>query len=372
MAEAREQSLKRSPLFDSQRELGAEFAEQHGWLLAESYSDPSSEHLAVRANAGLIDLCSHGVIKIGGSEAIQFLNGLVTNNVKTLAQGKGMRAAFLTGHGKVRALCRVLSLGSGEYLVINDPQTHDQVFKYVSPFSQAGDFRVEDASEQYRLLSVQGPRSELILKESCFEPVHALQAHDWFEALIAGHRALVVKATHTGEPGFDVFAPAEALKDIWDFLLLKGSFHSIVPFGLSALDSLRIEAGIPVYGVDVNETNMMLEIGLADAVSFDKGCYTGQEPVAMATYRGHVSKRLSGLRVAGEIVPEPGQIVRKDGKEIGFVTSALRSLSVGAVIALAYLKYGFFDPGAEVEVQTESQALQASVVELPFYRASQD
>ena len=368
MAEAEEQLLRRSPLHDAQKTLGASFDKVFGWEMAESYSGPAAEHLAVRAHAGLIDLSYRGAIEVSGGEATQFLNGLVTNNVKSLAKGNGMRAAFLTGHGKVKAFCRVLNLGDG-YLVVNDPQTHEQIFNYVFPFSYAGDFKVKDVSEEYRSLSVQGPKSQLVMKEICFEPVPSLSEHEWFETLIAGHRGLVAKSSHTGDLGFDIFVPGAALKDVWDFVLLKGSFHSIVPFGFRALDSLRIEAGIPVYGVDVDESNMMLETGLNDAVSFDKGCYTGQEAVAMATYRGHVSKRLSGLVIQGDVAPKRHDPVVKDGKEIGFVTSALRSLSLGSVIALAYAKYGFFDSGNSVAVQTGSTTLSASIIELPFYRA---
>ena len=142
MAEANEQVIKRSMLEKSQRKLGARFGLSHGWETAQSYSEVSEEHLAVRANAGLIDLSYCGSMKVGGGEAVQFLNGLVSNDVKSLVEGKGMRAAFLTGHGKVRALCRVFNLGQ-EFLVINDAQTHDKVFKYVFPFSYAGDLRLQ-------------------------------------------------------------------------------------------------------------------------------------------------------------------------------------------------------------------------------------
>lgn len=367
MSEASEQMTKVSILNESQKEFGARFGLSYGWEMAQSYSDVSEEHLSVRASAGLIDLSYCGCIKVWGGEAVQFLNGLVSNDVKTLPPGKGMRAAFLTGHGKVRALCRVLSLGK-EFLIVNDPQTHAKVLGYVSPFSYAGDFKVEDVSEHYRLLSVQGPKSQLIMKEICFEPVPPLDEHDWFETLIAGHRALVVRASHTGESGFDIFVPNSALTDLWDFILLKGQFHSLVPVGLQALDSLRIEAAVPVYGVDVDETNMLLETGLEDSVSFKKGCYTGQEAVAMATYRGHVSKKLSGLSIGTDAVPDRGDLVKKDGKEIGFVTSALRSSTVGSVIALAYLKYGFFQTGNSLEVEGVCGTLPAMVVELPFFR----
>lgn len=366
MVDVHPQEVKRSVLYESQRNITAQFATNSGWEMADVYSDPLQEHGAVRSSGGLIDLSCFGSIKVYGGESVQFLNGLVTNNVKTLEAGKGMRAAILTGHGKVRALCRIFNLGD-TYLVITDPQTHEKVFKYLFPFSYAGDFKVEDVSEEHRTLSVQGPISHLVMKEVCFEPLPSLVEYAWFQTLIAGHRALVMRATHTGEPGFDILVPGSAIKDVWDFILMKGGYHAIVPFGLRALESLRIEAGIPVYGRDVDETNMMLEVGLEDAVSFTKGCYTGQEAVAMATYRGHVSKKLSGLALSGEVVPPQGSLVKKEGKEIGFVTSALRSPTLESVIALAYLKHGFFEAGNNVEVQIEADAVHAVVTTLPFY-----
>ena len=369
MVEANEQALKESSLRDRHIELGAHLKEYFGFQMAQSFSETLAEHKAVRVNAGLIDLSFGGCLKIWGGEAVQFLNGLVSNDVKTLGVGKGMPAAFLTGHGKVRALCRVLNIGT-EFLVTNDPQTHAKVYGYVAPFSNAGDFKVEDVSQKYRLLSVQGPKSQLVMKEICFEPVPSLDENDWFETLIAGHRALVVRASHTGEAGYDIFVSEPALADVWDFILLKGQFYSLIPVGLDALESLRVEAGIPVYGVDVDETNMLLETGLADTVSFSKGCYTGQEAVAMATYRGHVSKKLSGLLLSGDAaVPVRGDTVKKDGKEIGYVTSALRSPSIDSVIALAYIKYGFFEIGNNLEVNTTSGALPATIAKLPFLEA---
>ncbi|HEX5731362.1 MAG TPA: aminomethyltransferase family protein [Blastocatellia bacterium] len=367
MSETVKEILKRTPLFEAQQSLGASFAQFREWEMAEKYTDPVEEHLRVRSAVGLIDLSCLGVIKVAGKEGGQFLHGLVTNEIKGLEKGKGARAAFLTGKGKVMALCRVLGLGD-EYLIINDPQTHEKVFKYVFPFSYAGDFKVEDLSASYRTLSVQGPQALLVMKEISFEPVPALEEHEWIETIIAGQHVLVARASHTGELGFDIMVSEAGLQDVWDFILLKGAFHSIAPVGLRALDSLRIEAGIPVYGIDADDSNMMLELGLADAVSFTKGCYTGQEAVAMATYRGHVSKRLSGLVIAAELLPDSGDKIIKDGKEVGQITSAINSPSLGKAIALGYLKYGFFEPGTKLEVQHKEDSLSAEVVELPFIK----
>src|SRR5215813_4714485 len=319
-----EKSMPRTPLYTSQEALGARFGLSSGWEMAAAFADPLEEQRHVRGGAGLIDLSNYGAILVGGKESIQFLNGLVTNDVKTLGAGHGIRAAFLTGHGKVKALCKILGLGD-RYLVINDPQTHKKIWDYVFPFTYAGDFTTQDSSAQHRILSVQRPASLSVLKEVCFEPIPELGEHDWIQTIIAGQQVIVVRASHTGETGYDILIPEQGLVDVWDFLLMKGEFHGIRPFGFAALDSLRIEAGIPVYGIDVDESNMMLETGLADAVSFQKGCYTGQEAVAMATYRGHVSKRLSGLVVSGDQVPVHGDKIAwpETGKEIGYITSGL-------------------------------------------------
>jgi len=364
-----EKSEPRTPLYARQQAAGAQFESVNGWVIAANFGDPLAEHKHVRDKAGLIDLSSHGSILVGGKESIQFLNGLVTNDVKTLAQGRGMNAAFLTGHGKVKALCRVFGLDS-QYLVVNDPQTHKKIFDYVFPFTFAGDFSAEDTSARYRMLSVQGPGSLSVLKEVCFEPIPQLAENDWIQTIVAGHNVLVIRASHTGEVGYDILAAEDGLTDIWDFLLLKGEFHDIRPVGSAALDTLRIEAGIPVYGVDVDESNMMLETGLADAVSFKKGCYTGQEAVAMATYRGHVSKRLSGLIVASDTAPAHGDkiIWPETSKEIGYITSAITSPTMAKTIALGYIKYGFFDPGTALEVMSADTAVPAIVTQLPFQR----
>ena len=368
MGEAIKDVARATPLSAVQIERGARLSPFFGWEMAESFGDSVEEHRTVRNSVGLLDLSYCGAIRIGGKEGPQFLQGLVTNDVKALSKGKGVRAAFLTGKGKVIALCRVFGLDGGEFLIITDPQTHDKVYKYIFPMSYAGDFKVDDVTDLNRLLSVQGPKSLLVMKEICFDPVPQLAEHEWIETIIAGHHVLVARASHTGETGFDIFAPTAALKDIWDFVLLKGDFHSIAPVGQVALDALRIEAGIPVYGEDIDEGNMMLETGLLDAVSFTKGCYTGQEAVAMATYRGHVSKRLCGLKISDEIPPSRDGRITKDGKEIGVVTSALKSPSLGSVIALALLKYGYLDPGTTVEVESQGSFTPATVVELPFIR----
>jgi len=357
--------LKKSPLLEQHRKLGARVGVADGWEMPLSYETPEGEVHLVRRQVGLVDISHFGIIQVSGSEAERFLNGLVTNDVKTLTKGNGMQAAFLTGHGKVRALCRILALGDS-YFIINDPQTHDKVYRYVFPFSYAGDFKVEDVSANYATFSIQGLRALLVMKEVSFEPVSSMDEHQWSAAVVAGHSVTIVKTSRAGMAGYDILAPVEGAVDVWDFILLKGGFHGIRPFGLRALEILQFESGVPKYGIDADETNMMLEIGLPNAVSFTKGCYTGQEAVAMATYRGHVSKKLSGLMLEGETIPARGDKILSQGREVGSVTSAIKSVTLGRVIAMAYVKYGFFEPGSSIEIQNEHGSLRATIVEMPF------
>src|SRR5215467_2548503 len=355
MAEHTTNAALTTCLFAREQVLGANFGPSFGWEMAATYGDPLAEHRHVRNSVGLIDLSSHGAILVGGKEGPQFLNGLVTTDVKALENGKGVMAAFLTPHGKVMALCTVLGLGE-ELLVLTDAQTNEKVFKYLFPFTYAGDFKLEDVSDQYRVLSVQGPAALQVMKEVCFEPVPVLEKYSWIQTLIGGQQVIVTRRSRTGEHGYDVLVPAAGLVDVWDFLLMKGEFHSIRPFGFAALDSLRIEAGIPVYGIDADESNMLLELGVDDAVSFSKGCYKGQEAVVMATHRGHVSKKLSGIELAADAMPLPGDKITSSGKDVGHVTSALASPTLERVIAMGYVKYGFFEIGKTIEILTSAGA----------------
>ncbi len=357
--------LKRGPLYDAQIRNGAKFGEMAGCRTPLSFAGPLLEHKAVRESAGLFDRTYHGAIRISGTESAQFLNGLVSNDVKTLQPGRWLHAAFLTAHGKVKALCSIHNLGDA-LLLLNDPQTHDKVYSFVFPFSYAGDFKVEEASVQYRTISVEGPRSEAVIKEICFEPASDLGDDEWRNATIAGAPCLLRRYSRTGERGFLIMAAEAGVTDVWEFILMKGAFHGIAPIGLAAAEILRIEAGIPMYGSDIDETNMLLECGLPDYASFTKGCYVGQEAVAMATYRGHISKKLCGIIVESDSVPPNSAKLFAESKEVGRVTSSLASPSLGRTICLGYVKYGFFDVGKRLDVEMDHTTVQGQIVALPF------
>ncbi len=363
--------IHKSPLDKMHRRLGASLAERDGWVIPLSYGDSSSEYAAVRydGGAGLIDLSSRARIEVSGTEAVQFLNGLVTNDVKSLEEGAWMFAAFPNVQGRLLANTRVLRRGD-KFLFDTEAATHERVLKTLERFTLAGDFRVADSTAQTAVLSVQGARAGEIIRAILGEEAARIERArvavvEWRDSLIT-----VIRATHTAEDGFDLFTDATAAPELWEALTSAGA----PPVGFEALETLRIEAGLPRYGVDMSDTNVVLEAALDDAVSYTKGCYIGQEIIARIHWRGHVAKRLAGLSFDDAddkaAPPHDSRIRAIDGKEIGRVTSSTFSPRLKRVVALGYVRYDYLAPGTEVRVVTEGGEHTAHVAEVPMVRGS--
>src|SRR6266852_4351345 len=364
------------PLEKIHERLGAIFHEEDNWRVPLSYGDEKTEYATVReGGVGLIDLSSRGRVRVAGSEAIMFLNGLITNDMKTLAEGRWMAAAFPNVQGRLIAAVRVVRLpdestnkkASPTFLSDTEPATHGSVLKTISRFTMAGDFRITDLTSETTLLSVQGAGATAIagsvLGEAVGEiPRDGALAISWHKGAV-----VVIRATHTGEDGFDLIVTTTEALAVWDALIEAGA----QPVGHDALEILRIEAGIARYGRDMDETNVVTETNLDDSVSFTKGCYIGQEIIARIKYRGHVAKKLTGLIFEGEVSLESGaKIFSSDDKEIGRVTSVTFSPRLNRTIALSYVKYDYLEPGTSVKVISSEKELLAKVTGLPFVLGS--
>jgi len=371
MSEAVEHLLFRElPLDAAHRRHGASMSRHDGWLLPASYGDVAGEYGVVReGGAGLIDLSTRGRLNVSGAEAVAFLNGLITNDMKTLAQGRWMPAAFPNVQGRLLASVRVINRDNS-FLIDTEARTYPQVQKLLERFTLAGDFHLADLSSETLMLSVQGARAveivgALLGQDNVHPEPGGVAVLKWREENLT-----VIRATHTGEDGFDLFVSAREAENLWDALVASGAR----PVGHDALEILRIEAGQPRYQIDMNETNVVLETGLDDAVSFTKGCYIGQEIIARIHWRGHVAKRLAGLSLdegdAGPLIPLEAKVKTEDGKEIGRITSATHSPRLQRTIALGYLKYDYLTPGTPVRVSFGDEERAAHVVELPFVRGS--
>lgn len=381
MTEAVEQiAIWRSPLHETHARLGATMIERDRWSLPESYGDVLFEYAAVReGGAGIIDLSPRGRMLVSGTEAVQFLNGLITNDMKTLAANSWMLAAFPNVQGRLIAGVRVVRLNDDQtgknacptFLIDTEPATHERVFKTIERFTLAGDFRVTDITSQTALLSVQGNKATNVVRSVLGEGAAGIQIRGAME-LSWQHgettaAVTVIRATHTAADGFDLIVNADQAGTLWDTLHNAGAR----PVGYDALEMLRVEAGLPRYGVDMDDTNVVTETGLDDAVSYTKGCYVGQEIIARIKYRGHVAKKLSGLVFDPAQKVAAGVVIKSaDGKEIGRTTSVTYSPHLGRTIALGYLKYDYLAPGTSVKVSAGDEEAPAQVTELPFVRGS--
>lgn len=304
--------------------------------------------------AGLIDLSERGRIRVSGSEAVMFLNGLITNDVKTLAENSWMPAVFPTVQGRLIGAVRVIRGAEASFLIDTDPASHEAVLKTISRFTMAGDFKVSDITAETALLSVQGKRAVEVMEKVFQTSLSDLPRNGVMQV----ESTTILRATHTAEDGFDIVVDLANAPKLRQGLEDAGAQH----VGQDTLEILRIEAGIARHGRDMDETNVIPETNLDDAVSYTKGCYTGQEIIVRIKHRGHVAKKLTGLRFETEHQIEPGAILKADGKEIGRVTSTAVSPRVGS-IGLGYVRYEYLAPGTKVLVD---DAIGATVTELPF------
>ena len=322
-----------------------------------------SEYSAVReGGAGLIGLSERGLVRVTGSEAMMFLNGLITNDMKTLAEGHWMPAAFPTVQGRLIGAVRIARESKG-YLIDTDATSHEAVLKTISRFTLAGDFRVSDITPETVMLTVQGKRAVEVVEKVFGRSFSDLPRNGVVENEWQGTPVTIIRATHTAENGFDLVIEAAQGTQLRIALAKAGAR----PFSPETLETLRIEAGIPRYGRDMDETNVVIETNLDDAVSYTKGCYVGQEIIVRIKHRGHVAKKLVGLEFDTDQPIEAGTTINKDGQEIGRITSSTFSPTVRKTIALGYVRYEHIEPETNVGVDPE---INGRVKELPFVRGS--
>ena len=308
-----------------------------------------AEYAAVRdGGVGLLDLSSRGRISVSGSEAVMFLNGLITNDLKTLDENRWMPAAFPNVQGRLLAAVRVLRRHD-DLLLDTEAATREKVLKILERFTFAGDFKVADLTNESALISFQG-RGASALVEKVYGVTDLSRDGVWQNESVT-----IIRATHTGEDGFDVIGDVTAGAD------------GLTVVSKEVEEILRIEAGIARYGVDMDESNVVTETNLDDAVSYTKGCYLGQEIIIRIKHRGHVAKKLTGLRFETDQAIGPGAVIKStDDKEIGRVTSATFSPQFGTTVGLGYVRYEYLTPGTPIRIDNVAGSIQS----LPLIRGS--
>jgi folate-binding protein YgfZ len=346
-------------LHDVHRERGASFGEIDGWEVPLHYGDPAVEYRAMREGAGVIDRSMLGKVTVTGRDRQAFLQGMLTNDVKGLTAGKGTGAAFLDALGKVMVLLSVYALDD-RLLIELPPSFTEKTLERLDHFLISEKVYFEAVDSAFAIVAVQGPASAALLSRLAGHTLD-LAKYEHVEVVIAGEPVRVIHRREGGVAGFHCWTAAAHGAALWAAIA-----DVAVPVGMQALDTLRVEAGIPWCGRDVDETLIFPETRLEQLVSFTKGCYIGQEVVARVKYRGHINRGLSGLVLEGDRVPAAGARVVAEGKDIGRVTSAVRSYALGRPIALGYVRREHFEPGSLVDIDDAGVVLRAKVAALPF------
>lgn len=359
--------MKRTPLYEIHQQQDASFVEFEGWEIPRGYGDPSAEYWAVKQKVGVMDASHRGCLKITGSERVNFLNGIVTNDVAKLPLGSGCYALMLNQKGRIVADMVVYSF-EDYFLIDLEPSLGGKAKESMERYIISEDVQVEDVSEDFGRISVQGPEARRLLGKLTAAELKG-DAEFSSQMVNAFGGSVVCRVSRTGEDGYDLLCKPGSLPAIWEGAVTLAKEFGGRPFGFEALNSLRIEAGIPWYGIDMDEGIIALEVPLEKkAISYSKGCYAGQEVVARVTYQGRVNKRLVGMTLESDRLANRGDKVKAQGREVGLVTSCAISHSVKRALALGYVHRDYVDPGSRLTVVTSTGDVEAAVVSLPFSR----
>lgn len=350
------QELLLNPLH---RQAGATLGTCRDWIVPLHFGNPHEEYQSLRRHAGLIDWSIQTAIEVRGADRIAFLHNMLTNDIKRLAPSEGCAAALVSPTAKLIAPVKVLTAEQAVWLLV-DRMNINTVLTTLDHYRITEDVTLREKPDA--VFTVQGPTSLAVIEQrlgGSFAPGHLW---DHTELTLEDVPIRVVCATITGERGVMLMVIAEHAAWLWRTLAQVAA-----PVGWEALNVARIEAGVPWYGVDVDETNVLPETGLEkETVSYTKGCYVGQEIMARLQTYGSVSQKLVGLIAEGSIVPQPQDPVLENGRTAGRITSACLSFALGKPIALGYVKRPFYEPGTAVTIAHQAQTIPATVVQLPF------
>lgn len=324
---------------------------------------------AIRDGAGLVDRSARGKLTLGGTDRVSFLHAVTTNDVVHLSVGRGCYSALLTPQGRMRADMRIYMLEDALLLDL-EPQLAGLVAQKLDQMVFTEDVQIRDVTLAFGWIGVYGARAAAVIGAVLGneDELRALDLLAYANRFVEGETLRVVRSDYIGTDGFEILIPVGLLAAVRARLVAAGG--QIVP--AEALETARIEAGTPVFGIDLDEDIIPLEAGIeARAISFEKGCYPGQEVIVRVLHRGHgrVARKLVGLRVAADVAPARGDRISAGGRDVGFVTSAARSPAAGSIIALGYVHRDFIEPGTNVSIMAGGGPLSAVVAALPFYSA---
>lgn len=358
---------RKTSLYDIHVQAGGRMVEFAGWLMPVWFEGITSEHRAVRTGVGMFDVSHMGQLQISGPDAESAADYLVTNDVGGLPPGRALYTPACNEQGNIVDDLIVYKRSSTDLLMCVNAST---AAKDVAHFSNniAGEATITDVSSQYAQIAVQGPKSYSVLAKVFADLADKLKPFDFFEIEHDGHQAMVAGTGYTGEAGYELYVPWDSAPHFWQLFMAAGEEDGIVPVGLGARDTLRLEAKFCLYGNDIDETTNPLEAGLKWTVNFD-GNFLGREALLAAKEEG-LKRRLAGFKMLDRGVPRQHCPILHEGRVVGEVTSGTRSPTLDKTIGLGYIEVPFHKRGTEIAIEIRGKSLAAKVIKTPFYKAS--
>jgi aminomethyltransferase len=371
MTDAPPTSDRLSPLHDIHVAAGAAFTDFAGWQMPVRYSSDLAEHAAVRSAAGLFDLSHMGEILVVGPEAAESLDYALAGKLSAIEEGQAKYSLLLSREGGILDDLVVYRTGADRYLVVANASNRELVAEELRDRCSPFDCLVEDESDDIALIALQGPRAEEILRNVDGFDLPGLDDLKYYRAIpcdFRGHNVLVARTGYTGEDGFEFYIAPDAAPALWEAIAETGAGSGLVPAGLAARDTLRLEAGMPLYGHELSVETFPVQAGLGRVVALKtkEGDFVGRAAVEAGPPAD--AKMLVGLKADGKRAGRAGYDVLDSSGVVGEITSGALSPTLGVPIAMAYVDPALTEPGTPLDLDVRGTRVPASVVSLPFYK----
>lgn len=363
-------ALKRTPLFEEHKALGARLVPFAGWEMPVQYSGVIEEHNAVRTKVGLFDVSHMGEIGVSGPNAFDALQWMLSNDLSKLLPGKAQYSVLTNFEGGAVDDVIVYQRDTDDYLICVNASNIEKDFKWMLEQNRYGAL-IQDLSDEYVQFAIQGPNAQPLMEEifgfshspEIFSPFSHREVHQPFRAILA-------RTGYTGEDGFEIYLSPHEGPEIWRKLLQVGKSYGILPIGLGARDTLRLEAALCLYGHELRDNRDILSSGLGWVTKFQKGDFIGKEKLEIIKKEGP-SKKLVGIELIDQgIAREETPIYSVEGNLIGIVTSGTKTPTVNKSIALAYINADYSMLKTEIFCEVRGRKIKAVVVPIPFYKRS--